>query len=255
LTGKSTSYVILNVHASLSERSEESACLYGRYYKSKADPSASLVPRSAQDDNLAVFTQNYCLPLCVNLYQNGFEMLADRPKTDTITDFIAQDLKDRILANRPLPAKLTLTALAHHYRVSLTPVRLAINTLLEEKLLRKRDNGRIEVNSVSAHRTERKPKTSEVQPPPTPMDWETALAQEVIVRSLTGNDDYLREEAMSQRFGIGRTVLRQVFNRLAGKGLLEHKPRCGWRIRTFNEEDMRAYLAPPACWRSPEDAE
>ena len=36
--------------------------------------------------------------------------------------------------------------------------------------------------------------------------------------------------------------MRQVLSRLAGVGLIEHVPRCGWKVRTFREKDMLDYL-------------
>ena len=72
--------------------------------------------------------------------------------------------------------------------------------------------------------------------------WETVLTREIIQRSLRGDADYLREEATAQRIDVGRTALRQFFSRLAGKGLLEHVPRCGWRVRAFSAVDLAAYL-------------
>lgn len=62
------------------------------------------------------------------------------------------------------------------------------------------------------------------------------------MESLRGEATPLREEAVSQQFGIGRTVLRQVFNRLAGAGLIDYLPRRGWRVRPFREQDLHAYL-------------
>jgi DNA-binding GntR family transcriptional regulator len=52
----------------------------------------------------------------------------------------------------------------------------------------------------------------------------------------------LREEATADRLGIGRTVLRQVLNRLAGLVLVDHLPRRGWKVRRCDEAEMLAYL-------------
>jgi DNA-binding GntR family transcriptional regulator len=41
---------------------------------------------------------------------------------------------------------------------------------------------------------------------------------------------------------VGRTAIRQAFMQLAGRGLIVHVPRCTWRVRTFDEADMAAYL-------------
>ena len=79
-------------------------------------------------------------------------------------------------------------------------------------------------------------------PPRRPRDLETDLAAEVIRKSLEGEGAYLREEATAERFGVGRTAIRQAFLHLAGRGLIVHVPRCGWRVRAFDQADMVAYL-------------
>ena len=68
------------------------------------------------------------------------------------------------------------------------------------------------------------------------------LARDVILMSLRGEERFVREEAMAERHGIGRTQLRRVFAGLAGSGLLEHVPRRGWRVPIFRPEEMDAYL-------------
>ena len=55
--------------------------------------------------------------------------------------------------------------------------------------------------------------------------------EEIIRSSLSGEARYLREDQTAQKYGVGRTVVRQVFGHLAGSGMLEHLPRRGWRIR------------------------
>jgi DNA-binding GntR family transcriptional regulator len=64
----------------------------------------------------------------------------------TITDAIRDDLRATIIAGLPLPIPLSLTRLAQHYDVSLTPVRRAVSSLLDERVLLKLGNGRLCVN-------------------------------------------------------------------------------------------------------------
>lgn len=160
---------------------------------------------------------------------------------DTITEFIRQDLGRHLRAGDPPPVPLTLAALSGHYRVSLTPVRHAIDALVADGVLLKQDNGRIRVNPRSGRKSHGK-----ASPPPSPPSdaraLEAALTAEVVPLSLRGEPVCLREEATAERFGVGRTVLRQVLSRLAGKGLIEHLPRRGWRVRPFDAADMEAYL-------------
>jgi DNA-binding GntR family transcriptional regulator len=161
---------------------------------------------------------------------------------ETITDYIQHDLKARLRTGAGLPEKLTLAAISQHYRVSLTPVRLAVQQLIAEHVLVKQANGRMEVNPETVkHLPVPDPRSLPERPADT-ADVEAVLTGELIRMSLCGQAQHLREEATAERFGIGRTVLRQVLNRLAGKGLIEHLPRRGWRVRPFDEAEMRAYL-------------
>jgi DNA-binding GntR family transcriptional regulator len=164
--------------------------------------------------------------------------------SNTITTFIKQDLKARLRAGEGLPEKLTLTALSDHYRVSLTPVRLAVRELVDEQVLLKQANGRMAVNPVALA-------TEMAVPFPTLPEAARAvdarLTAEIIRLSLEGRAELIREEATADRLGIGRTVLRQALNRLAGQGLIEHLPRRGWRARPFDVSEMEAYLQVREC--------
>jgi len=151
---------------------------------------------------------------------------------------IAEDLRARIRAGA-LPDGLTLAALSKHYGVSFTPIRAAVNQLVAQRYLGKQANGRLRVpkrRSTSAIVAAR------VKPPATIESWEAALTREVIHRSLRGDASYLREEATAAQFEVGRTAMRQAFSRLAGKGLLKHVPRYGWRVQPFSTDDLQAYL-------------
>ena len=162
----------------------------------------------------------------------------------TISQYIERDLAGWIGADQALPAPLTLHSLSRHYGVSSTPVRAAIRRLLADGILVRQTNGRLDVNRASRARA-RKPHarySGEAAPPRQACDLESGLAAEVIRKSLRGEGDYLREEATAERFGVGRTAIRQAFSQLAGRGLIVHVPRCGWRVRAFDEADMAAYL-------------
>lgn len=153
----------------------------------------------------------------------------------TISDFIRRDLASRLGSGGDLP--LTLHALSRHYGVSLTPVRVAVRSLLHAGLLMKEPDGRLRPNPDAAPRSE---------PPPTeparPVDLDAALLADVIRLSLQGEADYLREEATARRLGVGRTAIRQALHRLAGRGLIDHVARCGWRVRPIDLTDLSAFL-------------
>lgn len=152
---------------------------------------------------------------------------------------IEQDLRRRILEGRP-PERLTLGALAEEYGVSPMPVREALTALAEEKLLvRDRPGGRLQIDEQVAKRMAKRLGPIEV---PERVDWDAQLRDEVVRLSLEGFDDYLREEATAERFEISRSVVRSSFMRLAGRGMLDYVPRCGWRVHPCRLEDMQAYL-------------
>ena len=70
---------------------------------------------------------------------------------------------------------LTLAALAARYEVSITPVREAVRRLVEDGVLLKHENGRIEVNPRRLGTAKR-----EVTPPAPPTDWERVITEEVM---------------------------------------------------------------------------
>ena len=150
--------------------------------------------------------------------------------------YIEEDLKARIHAGSGLPPKLTLDTLSRHYGVSFSPVRAAVAKLIRDRWLRKHENGRLEVNP-DPPRGARPRRGVEG-----PADRERRMAADVLRRSLNGDAAWMREEAAASRYGIGRTVVRQVFARLVGGGLLEHVPRKGWRVRPLRAEELDAYL-------------
>lgn len=158
----------------------------------------------------------------------------------TLTHYVEEDLRRRIQSGQDLPHPLTLASLSQHYGVSLAPVRSALDALIEEGLIHKKEsNGRIEVNSekIGTSRSY-EPAASPLRPD----DWDRLLIKEVVLASLSGTATYLREEALAHKHGIGRSVIRATFSRFAGAGLIEHIPRRGWRVRPLNLEDVRAYL-------------
>lgn len=167
-----------------------------------------------------------------------------------ISEYIEQDLESRIRSGADLPERLTLSSLAGMYDVSLTPVRSALDGLLKRKLLVKQENGRLQLGTVKRPRHARAKSTSRPMPP---ADHDAALGREVILLSLQqqglqqkgprqGSGPFVREEAMAEQHGIGRSLVRSTFQRLAAGGLLEHVPRCGWRVPCFDQEEMDAYL-------------
>jgi DNA-binding GntR family transcriptional regulator len=160
-------------------------------------------------------------------------------KAVTWTDYIKESLAARIYGGSDLPCALTLQGLASHYGVSLTPVRIAVDSLIDEKWLTKKPNGRLAVNPRKVKRGKPQKGMSTVKPPSDPSQ---RIARDLVKESLRGKPIFVREQELADRYEISRTVARQILHRLAGVGLLEHVPRRGWRLRPFRQEDLEAYL-------------
>jgi len=158
----------------------------------------------------------------------------------SIASYISNDLKQRIRNGTRLPSNLTLADLSRHYDVSITPVRSAIQTLLEEGYLRKLENRRIEVNP-SKIGVDGDDDVGSL--PRRPSDWDEILLDEVMHASLSLASVYLREGVLADKHGVGRSIIRAALSRFAGTGLLEHVPRRGWRVHPISMEDVEAFLA------------
>lgn len=158
----------------------------------------------------------------------------------SLAAYIREDLRHRIHSQEGLPSKLTLPGLARQYEVSTTPVRTAIDELIAEGVIRKQSNGRLDATSKRKPRAGAPIKT--IEPPKTAADWDQSLVKEVMIASLEREPVHLREEALAQKYNVGRSVIRQSLGRLAVAGLIEHVPRCGWLVHPIEGEDLCAYL-------------
>lgn len=157
----------------------------------------------------------------------------------TLTNYIKEDLISRLSREELPPESLTLAGLSDHYQVSVTPIYNAINELIEEGYLYREKNRRLCVNQdkVSAAKCE-----SHSPRPAPPEDQFQRIAEDLLLMSLNGESLYLREAASAKKYGISRTTLRNLFNRLAGDGVLEHIPRRGWKLRPFNQHDLDTFI-------------
>ncbi|MFT5163887.1 MAG: DNA-binding GntR family transcriptional regulator [Alteromonadaceae bacterium] len=159
-----------------------------------------------------------------------------------VTDTIKQDLAHQIQTQSVLPFKLTLGAIAEHYSVSLTPVRQVVESLVEEQMLIRKPNGRLERAKAPSEQQIASAQATVQKPINLNSDLDQLLTNHIVQLSLQSHSKYLREEATAKKYDTGRTIMRQVFSRLAGAGLIEHVPRCGWKVRIFREKDMLDYL-------------
>src|SRR5262245_9968009 len=146
----------------------------------------------------------------------------------SIATFIKQDLIANIRSGRIESDRLTLDALSKRYRVSATPVRAAVRELIEERYLRKGENGRLAIHYDSLA-------ASAATVPEEPIDWGQVIANDLVQLSLEGQPVLLREETTAEKYGISRSSIRQIFHRLAGHGILVHLPRRGWQLRPFRQ--------------------
>jgi DNA-binding GntR family transcriptional regulator len=158
-----------------------------------------------------------------------------------ISEYIKDDLSGFLSKGRPFPVELSLTALAKHYGSSTQPVRTALTELAEEGLLTKQPNRRFTptIPQKGALRQTSKPLSTNI---PSHDSVYRRIAENLVKQSFRTDDTYLREEASAAKYNVGRTVLRQIFLRLSTEGILQHVPRCGWKVRRFNQKDLQGFL-------------
>ena len=158
----------------------------------------------------------------------------------TISEQIQEDIKAHIVAGETPAYPLTLGGIAGHFGASLMPARTAVEQLIDAKFLFRTEDGSLGINT---RRRSRDPHVSlSSLRPAAPVAPEEKIAEHIISLSLRGAGECLREEVTAEEFGIGRTVLRRIFNRFSGEGIIEHLPRRGWRVRPFSEPEMLDYI-------------
>jgi DNA-binding GntR family transcriptional regulator len=65
------------------------------------------------------------------------------------------------------------------------------------------------------------------------------LIEEAIVSGELTPGSVLRQEQLSERFGVSRTPVREALRRLAALGLVSFEPNRGVRVRTLSHDDLR----------------
>ena len=69
---------------------------------------------------------------------------------------------------------------------------------------------------------------------------EIALAlEDAVISGELAPGTVLRQEQLSERFGVSRTPIREALRRLAATGLVSFEPNRGVRVRTISREELR----------------
>lgn len=156
---------------------------------------------------------------------------------------IQNDLRQRLRATPSCEVPLTLDALSAHYSVSVTPVRAAITALVADGTLIKQPNGRLIAGAEARLPNGADPDSIVAESAEsTSTDLFARLERDLVRISLGARPRRIREEAIAQSYGVSRSAMRNLLNRLAGRGIVVHVPRKGWRVRPFRQADMEAFL-------------
>jgi DNA-binding GntR family transcriptional regulator len=155
----------------------------------------------------------------------------------SIQQYIEDDLEQKILSGKNIPEKLTLEFLSQHYQVSTRPVRLALKSLLDKKILLKQDNARLFANPKKINTK----KNLLVVAPPT--NFYQIILDDLVKQSLKGAEKevYLREEELAEKYGLSRTPIRSILHEISATGLIQHHKRIGWTLIPFSLEDYSQF--------------
>lgn len=95
---------------------------------------------------------------------------------------------------------------------------------------------RTQVNLLPEGQAEAKTKLVDKRPPLV-QEAENRLIDSLVVGYFTPGQK-LQDEQLSQEFGVTHTPLREALRALAARGLLEHIPNRGYRVRVISLEEM-----------------
>ena len=150
---------------------------------------------------------------------------------------IQNDLSAQLSSNS-LSIPLTIDGLSQHYGVSYTPIRKALTGLIEEGLVRKKGNGRLEPIEIQ-NKEKYESSGFDIKDLPDPS---IEITRELVELSLFGKEIFIREESTARKHGLSRSSLRQILLKLAGEGLILHIPRRGWQVKPFRQEDLQSFI-------------
>jgi DNA-binding GntR family transcriptional regulator len=138
----------------------------------------------------------------------------------TWVNYIVEDLSQKASSGK-LPQSLTLQALSAEYGISTTPIRKAIDILIAKGVIVKNSQNRLSIGSKKPKKTSQQ----KLSCPPT--DLFDAIARDMVIESLAGKEKFLREDAAAKKYKVSRTIIRRIFSKLAGAGIIDHVPRIG----------------------------
>lgn len=156
----------------------------------------------------------------------------------TIQQYIEDDIAQKVLSGKNIPEKLTLDYLSQQYQVSTRPVRLALQALMDKKILLKQENSRILPNPKKIGT---KLNLSVVAPP---NNYFEIILDDLVKLSLKGSDKniFLREEELAEKYGLSRTPIRGILHAISATGLVQHHKRIGWALVPFSLEDYSQFI-------------
>ncbi|MEM8945288.1 MAG: GntR family transcriptional regulator [Planctomycetota bacterium] len=158
--------------------------------------------------------------------------------SNNLPDIIYADVRSELSQTGAYDGKLTLTALAQRYDVSLSPVRAAVDRLIAEGYLEKSKTKRLQV----AERIPKNRRGETTSNATLLVDREARIREDIIRLSLGGHTGFLRERTLTEKHPLGRTALRSILGHLTVQGLLEKVPRRGFRVRSFDKHDLCSFL-------------
>jgi DNA-binding GntR family transcriptional regulator len=148
----------------------------------------------------------------------------------TLVEHIQRDLLHRLGKGEHID--LRLQALAEHYQSSTRPVRLALAELAAQGTLQQDQGGHWLVARIPRR----------VPNPVVMVDPSLRLRDLLVSRALRRDGSYIRETETADLLQIGRGSLRRLLAEFSGKGLVDHDPRRGWRVRILDQANLDAFL-------------
>lgn len=152
----------------------------------------------------------------------------------TLADQIEVDVAARLRSGALGAADLRLLPLAAHYQTSTRPVRTALARLREQGFIPGNGHAATPRAAKAVSRVETRASTTR--------ELADRIARDLVGDALRDEDRFVRETRTADRYGVSTTIVREIFNRLVGQGMLEHVARRGWRVRRLTQKDLDDFI-------------